>query len=189
MLLRRLLATAAAAIALGAVLGMFTDVSAVSLSLTWYTVDGGGHTFSTGHRLELGGTIGQPDAGTLTGGHFVLSGGFWLGGAAGLEDIEDPAETETDEIAFHVAIGLPNPFADATAIRLELPEARPVEASVYDHTGRLVRVLCDRDLPPGHHRYIWDGRSGNGHRVASGVYLVKVRAGADEIRQRVIVLR
>jgi len=27
----------------------------------------------------LGGTIGQPDEGTLTGGAFTLSGGFWAG--------------------------------------------------------------------------------------------------------------
>jgi hypothetical protein len=52
--------------------------------LTWSTVDGGGYTFSTGGGYALGGTIGQPDAGTLGGGSYTLEGGFWgAGGSAG----------------------------------------------------------------------------------------------------------
>jgi hypothetical protein len=50
--------------------------------LTWSTVDGGGATFSTGNGYSLGGTIGQPDAGTMTGGEYTLAGGFWSGAAA-----------------------------------------------------------------------------------------------------------
>lgn len=48
--------------------------------LTWWTVDGGGTTFSTGGVFELAGTIGQPDAGTLNGGLYSIGGGFWGGG-------------------------------------------------------------------------------------------------------------
>lgn len=40
------------------------------------TVDGGGGR-SAGGTLTLTGTIGQPDAGTLTGGALSLQGGFW----------------------------------------------------------------------------------------------------------------
>ena len=50
--------------------------------LTWSTVDGGGYTFSTGGGYSLGGTVGQPDAGVLSGGGYTLAGGFWGGGAA-----------------------------------------------------------------------------------------------------------
>lgn len=50
--------------------------------LTWNTVDGGGYAWSTGGGYALGGTVGQPDAGALTGGGYTLTGGFW-GGAAG----------------------------------------------------------------------------------------------------------
>lgn len=45
--------------------------------LTWSTIDDGGATFSTGGTYELGGTVGQPDAGTLSGGTYALGGGFW----------------------------------------------------------------------------------------------------------------
>lgn len=48
--------------------------------LSWATVDGGGATFSTGGDFSLGGAIGQPDAGALSGGGYTLLGGFWSGG-------------------------------------------------------------------------------------------------------------
>jgi hypothetical protein len=47
--------------------------------LTWSTTDGGGYMFSTGGGYSLGGTIGQPDAGVLSGGGYTLAGGFWAG--------------------------------------------------------------------------------------------------------------
>lgn len=51
-------------------------------TLDWWTVDGGGATFSTGGGYSLGGTAGQPDAGVLTGGRgYTLGSGFWKGGA------------------------------------------------------------------------------------------------------------
>jgi hypothetical protein len=46
--------------------------------LSWSTIDGGGASASTGNGYELGGTIGQPDAGMLNGGGYELSGGFWI---------------------------------------------------------------------------------------------------------------
>ncbi len=52
-----------------------------SYDLSWYTIDGGGATFSTGGGYSLGGTIGQPDAGSMSGGLYTINGGFW-GGAS-----------------------------------------------------------------------------------------------------------
>ena len=47
-----------------------------ALEITRYTVDGGGG-FSKGGAYSLGGTLGQPDAGLLSGGVYTLAGGFW----------------------------------------------------------------------------------------------------------------
>jgi hypothetical protein len=47
--------------------------------LTWWTADGGGGN-SAGNGYSLNGTIGQPDAGTLSSGNYRLEGGFWGGG-------------------------------------------------------------------------------------------------------------
>ena len=44
--------------------------------LSWYSIDGGGG-HSVGGTFELEGTIGQLDAGVMTGGNYELTGGFW----------------------------------------------------------------------------------------------------------------
>jgi hypothetical protein len=49
---------------------------AASYTLGWYTVDGGGGT-SAGGGYSLSGTIGQADAGRLSGGTYTVGGGFW----------------------------------------------------------------------------------------------------------------
>ena len=56
-----------------------TAASAQTFDLSWYTIDGGGATFSSGGSFSLGGTVGQADAGMMSGGAYTLSGGFWIG--------------------------------------------------------------------------------------------------------------
>ena len=46
--------------------------------ITRSTIDGGGVMRSSGGEYELSSTIGQPDAGVMTGGDFELVGGFWF---------------------------------------------------------------------------------------------------------------
>jgi len=72
-------------VAAGALLALLL-VTSVALAqeggpydLSWSTVDSGGQTFSSGGAYELGGTIGQPDAGCMEGGAYRLCGGFWPG--------------------------------------------------------------------------------------------------------------
>jgi hypothetical protein len=47
-----------------------------NFSIDWFTIDGGGGT-STGGVYTVTGTIGQPDAGRMSGGNFTIEGGFW----------------------------------------------------------------------------------------------------------------
>ena len=47
-----------------------------SYSIDWSTIDGGGGT-STGGVYSVSGTIGQPDAGTMSGASYTVQGGFW----------------------------------------------------------------------------------------------------------------
>ena len=59
----------------------FACITALSLhaqnySIDWFTIDGGGGT-STGGVYSISGTIGQPDAGVMSGGNYSLAGGFW----------------------------------------------------------------------------------------------------------------
>ncbi len=54
------------------------SIAVEPLTIPWYTIDGGSsRSTSDDGRFVLSGTIGQPDAGEMTGGVFKLAGGFW----------------------------------------------------------------------------------------------------------------
>jgi hypothetical protein len=64
--------------ALTLALTLTSTAVAQSYSIDWFTIDGGGGT-STGGVYSVSGTIGQPDAGAMSGGNYSLVGGFWGG--------------------------------------------------------------------------------------------------------------
>ncbi|TVQ51036.1 MAG: hypothetical protein EA377_13425 [Phycisphaerales bacterium] len=57
-----------------------TMESTLGFDLSWFTIDSGGGVSSSG-AIVLSGTIGQFDAGMMSGGSFELAGGYWTGGA------------------------------------------------------------------------------------------------------------
>ena len=67
---------------LGVVADARTQPGDYRITLDWWTIDGGGEMWTSGGDFELSGTIGQPDAGTMIGGDFELTGGFWAVGIA-----------------------------------------------------------------------------------------------------------
>jgi len=75
---RNLMAVIVLLLALGTAASLALAQSGGSYDLTWNTVDGGGAMFSAGGNYSLGGTIGQADAGALSGGAYTLAGGFWV---------------------------------------------------------------------------------------------------------------
>lgn len=67
-------------LALLAATALLAPAAMAQYDLSWYTIDCGGTTSSSGGSFTLGGTIGQHDAGQpMTGGSFSLTGGFWPG--------------------------------------------------------------------------------------------------------------
>jgi hypothetical protein len=63
-------------IGLAAAFALAASASGQNYSIDWFTIDGGGGT-STGGVFSVSGTIGQPDAGVMSGGSYSLVGGFW----------------------------------------------------------------------------------------------------------------
>ncbi len=76
-------------------------------SIDWQTIDGGGGA-STGGVYAVSGTIGQPDAGTLSGGTYTLQGGFW-GVVAAVQTPSAPWLTITRTVTNTVCVGWPLP--------------------------------------------------------------------------------
>jgi len=70
------------------VYGFTSSITAQDYDLSWSTIDGGGGT-STGGNFTLSGTLGQPDAGMMSGGDYELTGGFWGGWSSCWVDLVD----------------------------------------------------------------------------------------------------
>jgi hypothetical protein len=84
----------------------------------------------------------------------------------------------------------PNPCFAATGLALELPEAGPVRARLFDPSGRLIHVLlATTNLSAGHHRMQWNGIDADGRVAPSGVYFCRVEAGGRVEEFRIVLLR
>jgi flagellar hook assembly protein FlgD len=64
-----------------------------------------------------------------------------------------------------------------TTVNHELAQYGPVELTVHDVSGRLVRRLESGPRQRGIHAVRWDGTDGRGHAVPAGVYFVRFCAG------------
>ena len=85
---------------------------------------------------------------------------------------EEPA---AQPAAFVLKQNYPNPFNQGTTILFALPSAGPVEGTIRDLTGRVVRRMAGGVLAAGTHRWPWDGREESGLPAASGLYFCVIR--------------
>ena len=79
---------------------------------------------------------------------------------------------------------VPNPFNPSTSIAFELAASGPVVLDVVDVSGRRVTTLVDGVRDAGLHRVRWDGRDAAGRAVASGTYLLRLRADGTTITRK-----
>ena len=98
---------------------------------------------------------------------------------SGVNSVEIPA-------ALVVSGSTPNPLRDRATIRFGLPEAGRVEIDVFDVSGRKVATVADRDYLAGYHDVEWRPAAGE---CGSGVYLLRVRFGREEVTSKVIISR
>ncbi len=83
----------------------------------------------------------------------------------------------------------PNPFGTATAIRFVTAAEGPATLTIHDPVGRLVAKLFDGRLPAGGHAVTWNGRDGNGRRVASGAYVARLATATGTSEGKLIAIR
>jgi flagellar hook capping protein FlgD len=157
--------------------------------IKWFTIDGGGAMQTVGGSYTLGGTIGQPDAGQLTGGIYSIGGGFWRGGTGVVGIGDGDGDASELPLSFRLHATFPNPLVRRSAVAFDLPETRFVRVVVYDAAGRLARTLAQGSFPAGRHQRIWDGSDESGRPVAAGIYFVRFDSETDRAWQKVVVLR
>ena len=83
----------------------------------------------------------------------------------------------------------PNPFKDATTIRLSLTRPAAVALAIYDLAGRKVRSLGGGSMTAGVHELRWDGRNDRDRRVASGVYFIRLESEEGSAAHRLNLVR
>ncbi len=84
---------------------------------------------------------------------------------------------------------VPNPFNPQTSIRFKLAETNDVRVSIFDVTGRLVKVLENSTLAAGEYSRIWQGRDESGRAVASGAYYVRLVMDNNVDSQKIMLLK
>ena len=90
--------------------------------------------------------------------------------------IDDDVQVNPYDYALHE--NFPNPFNPETQIRFSVGGQENVKLIIYDIMGRQVRTLVNGEsFRPGFHVVNWDGLDNAGHKVASGMYIYRIKAG------------
>lgn len=103
--------------------------------------------------------------------------------------VDDAVQGQAD---FTLSQSYPNPFNPATGlstIRYQLPQATPVNISIYNAAGQRIRTLVDSPLPAGSYEIRWDGRGDQAQSVAAGVYFYRIKTPESSQTRRLVLMR
>lgn len=79
---------------------------------------------------------------------------------------------ETDKLKLRI---FPNPFTDYLRFDYYLPKWDKADFSVYNTKGQKVADLSNAKDYPGQNLLIWDGKDKQGHKVANGIYFIRLK--------------
>jgi hypothetical protein len=83
----------------------------------------------------------------------------------------------------------PNPFNPQVQISFVNPARGVVTATVHDIAGRRVATLVSRVMEAGSRTLVWNGEDEAGNPSASGVYFLRLRAGALSATTKLVLVR
>lgn len=90
------------------------------------------------------------------------------------------------EFALHSPF--PNPFNASTSLRFVLDRTEDIRLEVFDVLGRRVGTLASGVHTPGAYSLLWNGEAETG-ALSSGVYFVRLTAGARQRTAKLMLLR
>jgi hypothetical protein len=124
----------------------------------------------------------------------ILSERLWLDGMTGPTNIQiggiqiQPVPSSELPKVFRIRSVTPNPFRDKFEVEYSLLQYGHVRLSLYNLTGRLVRVIWNGWQTEGIHRVTWTQSETGFMPFPSGVYFLTLEAGWNSIETRRIVL-
>jgi len=93
-------------------------------------------------------------------------------------------ENTPNAAGYALSATAPNPVNSSASLAVTVPTSQDVRVAVYDVTGREVSVLVDGTLAAGTHEINWDASA-----LPSGVYMVRLAAGSQQLARTVSVAR
>ncbi len=102
----------------------------------------------------------------------------------------DAAEPVREAPASFKLLGcFPNPFNSATRISFTIGRRTDVSLRIYDLLGREVTRAVISAPSSGEYSYIWNGTNLTGEPVATGLYLVQLKTGAESVSSKLLFLK
>ncbi len=102
--------------------------------------------------------------------------------------LTEPGKTIPDPDP-QLTANFPNPFNPSTTISFELPKTGHVKLEVFNVNGALITTLVDEVRESGRHDVLWNGKDAKGVSVASGIYFYRLKAGAEVVTKKMMLLR
>ncbi len=98
-------------------------------------------------------------------------------------------ESENIPVAYDLVTNYPNPFNPSTTIFFNLAAKGTVRLAIYDALGREVASLVNDVMESGAHRVVWDGRSGAGAHLSSGLYFARLMTARGSTLTKMMLLK
>ncbi len=86
---------------------------------------------------------------------------------------------------FNLAPVYPNPFNSTALVQFSLPQTAPVKLQVYTPLGQVVGTIYEGALAAGRHEFTFHAPA----QLASGMYLVTLRAGMQTAMTRAVLVK
>ncbi len=103
--------------------------------------------------------------------------------------VEAVEQREVAESARAELSVFPNPFNAATRIRFSITSETSSTLVIHNVLGQVVRKYSFNQAHDAAQTIIWDGKDNFNNAAPSGVYVVRLNAGARSLSQKIVLLR
>lgn len=103
------------------------------------------------------------------------------------------AVSNDDNLATPVSTQLlgnyPNPFNPSTTIEFFTAKAEPVQITIYNQKGQIVKNFDMQTPAKGVHNVNWDGKDNAGMNVSSGMYYFRLKSGSYSSTKKMVLMK
>ena len=113
-----------------------------------------------------------------------------MAGSIAVDGIDAPLP-----VSFTLRQNYPNPFNPSTTIEFQIGVSgsgaaqRQVNLDVYNILGQHVTTLISGRYPAGDYHIEWDATDRNGRRVATGIYLYRLKVDDEHKTKKMLFLK